>query len=52
MNSNSSPINEVSTSYGVNIKSLEKINLLTGRIKRIGVSYTTINCLKTKIKFL
>ena len=52
MNLNSNPVNEVSTFTRVNIESLEKIKLLTGRIKRIGVSYTTINCLKTKIKFL
>ena len=42
MNSNSNPVDEVSISNGANIGSLEKINLLTGRIKKIGVSYTII----------
>ena len=42
MNLNSNPVSEVSTYNGANIESLEKINLLTGRIKKIGVSYTII----------
>ena len=46
MNLNSNPVNEISTSNGVNIESLEKIKLITGRIKIIGVSYTIIKLFK------